>query len=80
MGSDVSEEALQRAARSVTALYKICHNFDERSGVPIGTSAHSTLSDSQDMAKVVSTVFKKELFSVIPGRKHSFFKQIHQNP
>ena len=34
MGSNLTETALQRAARSVTCLHNLCTNFDKQSGVP----------------------------------------------
>lgn len=80
MGSNVTECALQRAARSVTALYRISKRFDERTNVPFETSAHSTRSDAHDLNKVVATVLSKNLLSILPKRKHSLFKSMHLNP
>ena len=42
MGANRKEEALTRAARSVTALASIRETFDKESGVPSSTTAHST--------------------------------------
>ena len=80
MGSNLTEEAIQKAARSVTAMKSICRNFDKASDVPFGTSAHSTRLDEQDVAKVVSVVIDRRLFSVLPGRTHSAFPRIRTNP
>ena len=82
MGSNLTEEALQRAARSVTALQAICQSFDNLSGVPFGTSAHTTRSGAADMAKVALTVIDRKLLTVIPGRKHicSSFPDICLDP
>lgn len=56
MGSNLTENALQRAARSVSTISAICKTFDKWAGVPVGTTAHSTWSDKQDVAKVTAAV------------------------
>ena len=60
MGSNQTESALQRVARSVTSLHQICERFDIQSGVPCRTTArstaHSTRPDKEDVKKVVSIV------------------------
>ena len=74
MGSNLTEKSLQRAARSVSTLHSICQVFDVQSGVPHGTVAHSTRSDTQDIVKVVNTVIQNQLLVPVPGRKHSVFQ------
>ena len=64
MGPNLTEPALQRAARSVTVLQNICENFDSQSGVPYRTTAHSTRSDKADVRKVVKTVLDSKLLVV----------------
>ena len=61
MGSNLTETALQRAARSVTSLCHICERFDAQSGVPCRTIAHSTRSDNDDIKKVVGIVLQNKL-------------------
>ena len=80
MGSNLTEASLHRAARSVTTLESICKTFDRQSGVPVGTHAHCTRCDKQDVSKVLNTVLHRELLEVICGRSHSAFKRIRLNP
>ena len=80
MGSNLTEKSLQRAARSVSTLHSICQVFDVQSGVPHGTVAHSTRSDTQDIVKVVNTVIQNQLLVPVPGRKHSVFPKLHLDP
>lgn len=80
MGANLTEQALQRAARSVSTLHTVCKKFDQGSGVPVTTSAHSTKKDKADVEKVVVSVLTNDLLQIIPGRKHSAFKDIHLNP
>ena len=74
MGANSTEQALQRAARSV---YTVCKKFDLESVI---TSGHSTKKDKPDVEKVVVSVLTNDLLQIIPGRKHSAFKNIHLNP
>ena len=80
MGPNLTEVALQRAARSVSTIHTVCQNFEKQSGVPFVSSAHSTRSNAEDIAKVVSTVLDKKLLIIVPGRKHSSFPRLHLNP
>lgn len=80
MGSNLTESALQRAARSVTTLHQVCGRFDSQSGVPCRTVAHSTKSDRHDVSKVVSTVIKNNLLVEMGDREHKAFKGMNLNP
>ena len=50
MGSNLTETSPQRSVSTLNIIYQ---TFDVESGVPYGTFAHSTRSDTQDVAKVV---------------------------
>lgn len=80
MGSNFKEGALQRAARSVTALAAIEENFDAQSGVPHCTSAHSTKPDIKDVEKVMATVKKHQLLTKVGLREHRSFPGFSLNP
>lgn len=80
MGSNFKEGALQRAARSVTALAAIEENFDVQSGVPHRTSSHSTKSDIKDVEKVMATVKKHKLLTKVGPREHRSFPCFALNP
>lgn len=80
MGSNLTESALQRAARSVTTLHQICGRFDDQSGVPCRTTAHSTKSDKDDVKKVVDIVLNNKLLVEMGQREHRSFRGIKLNP
>ena len=80
MGSNLTEEALQRAARSVSLISAICKSFDRWTGVSVGTSAHSTRADKEDVAKVTQAVLKNDLLNISAGRKHLAFPKLKTNP
>ena len=62
MGSNLTEESLQRAARSFSMLQAICKKCDWELNVPVGTQARSTRSDAQDFAKVTAVVMDRKLY------------------
>ena len=80
MGPNMTENAIKRAARSVTALCHIRDEFDKQSDVPVVTTAHTTRTDEEDVAKVISVLMKNRSLSITPGRKLSQFKQFSMNP
>ena len=65
MGSNLTEQSLRRAARSVTALSKIRDAFDTK--VPVPTSAHSCKDDYSDVTKVVEVLLKNGVLTVQKG-------------
>ena len=80
IGPNLTDNAIRRAARSVTTLCKIRDVFDSESKVPVQTTAHSTKDDEDDVAQVVSVLLKNNVLSIKPGRKHSQFPNIKSNP
>ena len=80
MGANLTEKALQRAARSITTLDHVCKQFDNESLVPITTSPHSTRSDTPDVRKVVDAVLHNNLLTIVDGRSHRSYRTIRLNP
>ena len=63
-----------------STLQAICRQFDKQSDVAIGTHAHSTRTDKDDVAKVPSAVLKMRLLEIKPGRAHSAYRHMKLNP
>lgn len=80
MGSNLTEQSLKHAARSVTVLSEMRENFDKQSGVPVSTTAHATRPDDNDVLRVSSVLVKSEILSVKPKRFHSSFRTMSVNP
>lgn len=80
MGSNLTDKALNRAARTVTLLDVISQQFDAQSGVPHRTSSHSTISDTDDVKKVMATVLKNKLLTPLGKREHRCFPGMKLNP
>ena len=80
MGSNFTEQSIQRSARSVPALHDLAETFDRESHTPVTTTAHSTKSDDNDVRRVVSVLLKKEVLALKPGRAHSHFAGISSDP
>ena len=80
MGPNLTEKALQRAARSVTTLELVCTQYDKETAVPPVTTAHSTVSNEVDVKKVTNAVLSKDLLKVVPGRAHTAYRTMKLNP
>ena len=80
MGANLTDKALKRAACSVTVLHEFTQVFDDQKYVPPIFSAHSTRSDVDDVAQVVSVLLKNKILEVVRGRKHSLFTKLNENP
>lgn len=81
MGPNLTEEALQRASRSVSTITKVCETFDNISHTPAKTSAHSTKTDQNDVGHVVSVVLRKKLLEKqIEPRQQLAFPVFKTNP
>ena len=80
MGANLTEKALQRAARSVSTLFSVCKQFDSESNVPVTTSAHSTRTDKTDVQKVVKVVQDNDLLTIVAGQSHRSLKTMRLNP
>ena len=79
MGANLTDESMQRAARAVTTLHRIRAKFDKESGIPVGTTAHTTRPDDSDVLRVTSVVCREKLLEIKPRRCHTRF-QITTNP
>ena len=60
MGPNLTEKAAQRAARSVSTLHEFTQVFDNQCYVSFTSTSHTTKSDEDDVAKVVSVLLKKQ--------------------
>ena len=80
MGSNLTEESLQRAVRCVSPLHAIEKNFDAATLVPVVTSAHSTKSDAEDIRLVVTLVLQQNLLKKMAPRHHQSFPNMKLNP
>ena len=80
MGANLTEKALQRAARSVSTLHSVCKQFDSESSVPVTTAAHSTRADKNNTQRVVKAVLDNDLLNIKPGRSHRNFHTMRLNP
>ena len=80
MRENMTEEALKRAARSVSTLETLCCQFDKCSGVPSRTHSHLSLNNTQDVDKVRTTVMNRQLLSYVPGCKHPSYSCLSSHP
>ena len=67
MGSNLTERAAQRAARSVSTLHEFTRVFDDQTYIPFTSSTHTTKSDKDDVEKVVTVLLKNKNLQIIKG-------------
>ena len=59
MGPNLTEDALQRAARCVSPVKNVCSQFDRQSHIPATiTSRHSIRSNDHEVGRVVDCVLR----------------------
>ena len=80
MGPNLTDKSLQRAARTVSTVFQISKQFDKQSGVPAVTTAHSFVSDIEDVSMVVAIVLKEDILNIHPGRYHIKYRSMKLNP
>ena len=80
MGSNVTEKSLKKAARCTTKLMLFSKSIDSNTNVPTSTTAHSSVPDIVDVAKVVEVVLKERILHVVPSRTYSIFRRVKSNP
>ena len=80
MGPNLTEVAMQRAARSVSTLHTLCKKFDMTTALPHHSTAHSTRSDIEDIKKVTDVVLECNLLKPTAGRCHPKFRDLDLNP
>ena len=73
MGPNLTKEALQRSARSVSTLQSLCSQFDQTSNLPVDTRKHSTYSDAKDVSSVASIVLNNNLLSASDKKRQHLF-------
>ncbi len=76
--ANLTDEAMQRSARSVTTLHEI--QVIDKSLEFLWAHAHSTRPDGSDVTRVASVVSRNHILSVRPKVFHSRFRSISANP
>lgn len=79
MDPNLTDKAMKRAARSVSALHEFIRIFDEQTHIPATSSAHTSRSDEDDVTQVVSVLLKNRIMEEKSGRKHSLFTNLEVN-
>ena len=81
MGSNITEDALHCAARSITKIKAVCRNFDVQSHIHAESSSHTTKSFTKDINKIVTSILNNKILEKNPdGREHVKYGKISLNP
>lgn len=80
MGANVTDQSIQRVGRALKPLSETMLRFDQELGVPHESDYHTTRSSDIDLDRVLKQIFdESDVFSNIPGRAHTNFKQFVPN-
>ena len=80
LGSNITDEAVQRIGRSLRQTMKVLKIFDEGNGIKEPSALHSKCSYKKDMLKLVNQLKEtRNVFEKVPGRAHSHFPKFEVN-
>ena len=80
MGSNKTEQAIERASRAAGGVRKIVDVFEDQASIKTKSSAHSHKSSTEDENKILADLRKVKPFSQTPGRSHKSFVGISSDP
>ena len=76
VGANKMPKAIVRTGKAVQSMSDALHHFDNENGIDHGSGAHTQRSEA---GKIVHEIYKKKVFTNIPGRKHTSFPSITCN-
>uniref|UniRef100_A0A1X7U207 DUF6589 domain-containing protein n=1 Tax=Amphimedon queenslandica TaxID=400682 RepID=A0A1X7U207_AMPQE len=80
LGSNFSEEALERVGRCVGIINSLLENFDKDLSVPDISGSHSIASSEKDKSAIIKELLEADIFNHQDNRKHATFQSIKTNP
>lgn len=80
MGSNFTQSASTRAARSVSTLTSLAEKFDRETGIHPESRAHTRRSERDDVKSIVHVVQQNKIMTAISHREHTNFKSISGDP
>ena len=79
IGSNVTEQAIVRAGKSLRKHLSIQDKYDAENRVSPQSSKHSKRSSKKDRTKMVEQLHSAEVFKAVPGRFHRCFSKFQAN-
>ena len=79
LGSNFSEEALERVGHCVGIINSLLENFDQDLSVPDISGSHSIASSEKDKSAIIKELLEADIFNHQDNRKHATFQSIKTN-
>jgi L1 cell adhesion molecule like protein len=79
LGSNVTDNAIQRIGKCVQMTVSVLKNFDEVNRVPTQSGHHTRRSSQADIAKIASQLVTSQVFKEHTGRVHNAYPTFKQN-
>ena len=80
LGANITDDAIQRVGKSLRTSTKILSNFDLQNSIQPESGYHTIRSSDADISKLLKQIHNdSQVFSNVPGRKHSNFPHFQSN-
>jgi hypothetical protein len=80
LGSNITQKAIERVGKSYNDTQKVVTSFDQDSNISQHSSLHKLRTVEKDMGLLLRQLNEvSQVFSTVPGRHHSKFKNFQQN-
>ena len=76
LGANKSPKDIQRIGKCIGVLKSVADNFDEQTGMNESKGYHTVASVDKDRDVIINELLSHSIFSPLPGRSHSSFKNI----
>ena len=78
LGANKTPTAIQKIGKCISVVKTVSDNFDEQTGVS-DKGYHTVASAKKDRDIIIKELVTHSIFSPLPGRCHSSFKNIHSS-
>ena len=78
LGSNKTKAAIGKVGKLIGVIDKFLRTFDKENGVSEDSGRHVRKNTHKDIKIIISELTKHQVFTEIPGRKHSAFPRPHQ--
>ena len=75
LGSNITPASVLRASRALGAVQSVCTNFEDSSGISLGTGFHSRPSFEKDLTKITEELELAQIFKQKDNRQYHSFKK-----
>ena len=79
LGSNLTDNAIQRVGKSLSKTLKFLHSFDLENNIPLSSGKHTKRSVSEDMTKLIKQLHHSSRVFINKGLSHKTFPSFTTN-